>query len=118
MVVTVDDQGSGQRWMLENSWSKYTEITATSAPGDLIHSTASGTKAQVLTFLVIKNKSSSDAVLTVYDEDSTVMAKYFIKADSTMEGIDTNLIFNNKDIYATTDQSDAGIEIFMAGIEA
>jgi len=117
MVVTVDDQGSGQRWMLEKSWSKYIKITSTTAPGDLIHSTASGATCQVLKLLLIKNHSANTATLTIYDEDSNILLKHVMVSGSTMEDIDTNLIFSDKDVYATTNQSDDGIEIFMAGIE-
>jgi len=113
-MVTYGNTGGGfSKWQNDKGIVAFKSVDNTAAPGVLIRSTTADKTVSVIR-INVNNKSSNQAKITFYDENSNVKLVYLVDANKTTSlGIFPGLFYTNVDIYARTNQSsDAEITVF------
>jgi len=113
MVTYGNTEGGFAKWQNDTGSSAFKTVDNTAVPGVLVRSTTSGKKFCINSILV-NNTSSSQAKITFYDEDSNVYGVFLVDANKSISfKLFPGIFYNDKDIYARTDQSnDADITVF------
>ena len=101
---------------LDLGFSAYLSTDNTAAPGTLIRATTAS-KIAVVTDLIVYNAAAAAAVITFYDEDSTVMAQFKVGAlETVVLTLTAGLRFDDVDAYVRTDQA-TNADVTIAGVE-
>lgn len=97
-------------------FSQYASVDNTAAPGTLIRATTAGFNVNV-TDVIIYNAHAGAAIITLYDEDSTVMLVISVGNGETADlDFVSSLVFGAHDVWARTDQV-TNAHITIAGKE-
>lgn len=97
-------------------FSEHKSVSNAAVPGDLIRTTTSGAVVYV-TDVIVYNEAGAAAVITFYDEDSSVKLVVSVGTKETIDlDLKASIVYGEKNIYARTDQA-TNAEVTVAGRE-